>query len=87
MEVAAKRAVTGHRTPSTSAKQVIQLSNDAGHRLIDVTVQHAVAVATIAPFLGDPFDRLLLAQAQIERLRLVTHDERLAAYDSRSILF
>lgn len=42
---------------------------------------------TIAPFHPDLFDRLLLAQAQVEGLRLVTHDERLASFDSRTILF
>lgn len=42
---------------------------------------------TIAPFHPDPFDRLLLAQAQVEGLRLVTHDERLASFDSQTILF
>jgi PIN domain nuclease of toxin-antitoxin system len=44
-------------------------------------------VETLAPFHGDPFDKLLLAQAQIEDMRLVTHDETLARYDSRTILF
>jgi PIN domain nuclease of toxin-antitoxin system len=30
---------------------------------------------------GDPFDRLLIAQARIESLTLVTRDERIAMYD------
>jgi len=38
-------------------------------------------VATLPPHHGDPFDRLLVAQAQVERLVLVTGDAALSAYD------
>ena len=48
---------------------------------LDVTMEHAVATTKL-PFLhADPFDRMLIAQAQIERLTLVTADRRIAAYD------
>ena len=36
---------------------------------------------TSTPHHGDPFDRLLVAQAQVERLVLVTGDAALSAYD------
>lgn len=55
--------------------------------MLPVTDEHAAAVETLASFHSDPFDRLLLAQAQIEGLKLVTHDETLATHDSRIILF
>ena len=34
----------------------------------------------------DPFDRLLLAQAKTEGMRLLTHDDKLAAYDEACVL-
>lgn len=34
---------------------------------------------------GDPFDRLIVAQALAEPLRLVTHDRRLGAYSDTII--
>ena len=65
----------------------LRLGHEAGFGLLAIDAQHVVAVETIAPFHGDPIDRLLLAQAQIESMRLVTHDETLADYDPHTILF
>ena len=33
----------------------------------------------------DPFDRLLVAQAQVENIPLITHDRQLERYDVRII--
>jgi PIN domain nuclease of toxin-antitoxin system len=41
---------------------------------------HALAVANLPQHHNDPFDRLLIAQAQIERLTLVSADRKLAPY-------
>ena len=45
-----------------------------------VEARHALAIAGLPAIHGDPFDRLLLAQAQVEALTLLTADRRLAAY-------
>lgn len=45
-----------------------------------ITLEHAQAVAQLPFHHGDPFDRMLVAQAGIEGLTLMTVDERLAAY-------
>lgn len=87
MEIAAKSVATLGRAPDISAEEAVILSERAGYRLLSVTVQHAAVAETIAPFHGDPFDRLLLAQAQLEGLTLVTHDQALADYDPRTVLF
>jgi PIN domain nuclease of toxin-antitoxin system len=42
---------------------------------------HALQVADLPRHHRDPFDRLLVAQAQVETLALLTADPRLAAYD------
>jgi PIN domain nuclease of toxin-antitoxin system len=41
---------------------------------------HGLAVGSLPALHRDPFDRLLVAQAQLEGLTLVTRDERLAEY-------
>ena len=41
---------------------------------------HVFAVATLPPIHRDPFDRLLVAQAQVESLTLMTTDKKLAQY-------
>jgi PIN domain nuclease of toxin-antitoxin system len=45
-----------------------------GYTLISVDHHHAVADLFDQPATRDPFDRMLLAQCQVERLRLVTTD-------------
>ena len=42
--------------------------------------EHAVAVADLPPLHADPFDRLLVAQARVEPMRLLTHDATVARY-------
>lgn len=46
-----------------------------------VTHAHALRVATLPPHHRDPFDRLLIAQAQIESIPIVTVDAAFRAYD------
>lgn len=47
---------------------------------LPVTDVHAVAVEALPQHHADPFDRLLIAQAQTEPMRLLSHDAALAAY-------
>ncbi|MBN1944441.1 MAG: type II toxin-antitoxin system VapC family toxin [Bradymonadales bacterium] len=47
---------------------------------LPVDARHAAHVATLPRHHDDPFDRLLIAQTQIEGLLLVTADERMSAY-------
>ena len=49
-------------------------------RRLPVTWDHALRVATLPDVHRDPFDRLLIAQALVEDLVLVTGDELLARY-------
>ena len=42
---------------------------------------HALHVAQLPPHHRDPFDRMLIAQAQLERLPILTADPRFSAYE------
>ena len=53
---------------------------DNGYAEIPITSQHAVGIDSLPPIHRDPFDRLLLAQALIEGITLLTSDARLASY-------
>jgi PIN domain nuclease of toxin-antitoxin system len=86
-EIASKRAAGRRSAPPISAESFVDLAREARLREIPVSVAHAAAVETIAVAHPDPFDRLLLAQAQVEGLQLVTHDETLARFDSRTVVF
>ena len=51
-----------------------------GFHELPITAGHAVAVASLPAIHADPFDRMLVAQAMIEPMALITADARLAAY-------
>jgi PIN domain nuclease of toxin-antitoxin system len=53
---------------------------DNGYVELPVTSQHAVGIDVLPPLHRDPFDRLLLAQALIEGITLLTSDEQLSRY-------
>jgi PIN domain nuclease of toxin-antitoxin system len=48
---------------------------------LPITIPHALAVADLPHHHNDPFDRLLIAQAKVEGLTLVTRDEQIKKYD------
>lgn len=49
--------------------------------VLPVHLRHASAVAALPPHHGDPFDRMLVAQATQEGLTLVSGDAQIARYD------
>ena len=51
-----------------------------GLQILGLAPDHALSVAELPLHHRDPFDRLLIAQAQHERLTLLTGDARFAAY-------
>jgi PIN domain nuclease of toxin-antitoxin system len=53
---------------------------DNGYGELPVTSAHAVAVSDLPAIHKDPFDRLLVAQAQIEGILLLTSDATVARY-------
>lgn len=52
----------------------------ASLRILPITVQHALAAAALPAHHRDPFDRMLIAQASIEGLTVVTRDPRFEPY-------
>ena len=48
---------------------------------LPVTFEHALRAGALPAHHGDPFDRMLVAQAQSEGLTVVSRDPRIAAYD------
>ena len=53
---------------------------DSGFEEIAITSEHAATVASLPLIHRDPFDRLLVAQALVEGVTLLTADKRLAEY-------
>ena len=76
-EIAIKSALGKLEAPDDLPQRVEQL----GFELLEITVEHAWAVRHLPHHHRDPFDRLLIAQAQVERLPIVTADPSFADYD------
>ena len=53
---------------------------------LPVTIAHALGVQHLPPHHPDPFDRLLIAQAVAENLRIVTADPQFERYDAGLML-
>ncbi len=51
-----------------------------GYEELTVTGPHVVAVANLPSIHRDPFDRLLIAQSQVEGIALLTADRTIAEY-------
>jgi len=53
---------------------------DNGYVETPITSEHAVAVSVLPDLHKDPFDRMLVAQANVDGITLLTSDDRLAQY-------
>jgi PIN domain nuclease of toxin-antitoxin system len=76
-EIAIKRASGKLKVPDDLWEKVAA----AGFIQLSMSFEHATHAGALPPYHGDPFDRMIVAQAQIEGLVVVTSDARIAAYD------
>jgi PIN domain nuclease of toxin-antitoxin system len=53
---------------------------DSGYQELAITGEHAVGVAALPHIHKDPFDRILISQAIIEEITLITVDQLVARY-------
>jgi PIN domain nuclease of toxin-antitoxin system len=78
-EVAIKTSIGKLRAPEDFADAAVA----EGLALLPIEVEHIRAVRDLPFHHRDPFDRMLVAQALVEGLALVTRDRQLAAYGVR----
>lgn len=68
-----------------SGKDARGYFEQSGYRMLSVEAEHVLAVAGLPPHHQDPFDRLIIAQALTEPMRLMTHDQQLLRYSDTVI--
>jgi PIN domain nuclease of toxin-antitoxin system len=76
-EIAIKRTLGKLVVPD----EYLPLLLDAGVQPLPVSVAHAAAVEQLPPHHRDPFDRMLVVQADIEGAAIVSRDDALRPYD------
>jgi PIN domain nuclease of toxin-antitoxin system len=85
-EIAIKFALGKRRgAPPFSGAAALMHFRAAGYALLNIAPEHAAAIEALPPLHADPFDRLLIAQALHEPMRLITADAALAAYSDTII--
>jgi len=78
-EIAFKRGL-GRQDFRVDARLLRRGLLDNGYGELPITGEHAVNTDHLPGFHKDPFDRILIAQANVEGITLLTDDRRVAAY-------
>jgi PIN domain nuclease of toxin-antitoxin system len=76
-EIAIKKALGKLEAPDDLLK--VLTTND--FQTLTITASHALLAGGLPPHHPDPFDRMMIAQASAENLRLVSVDERFPQYE------
>ena len=84
-EIAIKAALGRLRLPESPEKYIP--ARMAAFNVLGLPVEHthALRVFALPPHHRDPFDRILISQAQIEGMTILTADRSFAPYDVKTI--
>jgi PIN domain nuclease of toxin-antitoxin system len=75
-EIAIKGALGKLKVPADLPQQL----EAEGFEPLPITIEHTLKAGALPRHHADPFDRMLVAQAELEDLTIVTRDERIARY-------
>ena len=78
-EIAIKYAL-GRGNMPVSGAEAAQYFRDSGFQFLSVDPEHALMVERLPAYHTDPFDRIIIAQALTEPMRLITHDAVVSRY-------
>jgi PIN domain nuclease of toxin-antitoxin system len=76
-EIGVKAAIGKLTVPADLIERVL----GSGLKILGLTPEHGLGVAELPAHHRDPFDRLLISQARVEGLKLLTADGRFGDYD------
>lgn len=85
-EIAIKHALGKLPLPEPPQRYVPERMRAIGARPVAIEHSHALAVAPLPPLHRDPFDRLLVAQAQALGATILTADGAIAQYPAQTLL-
>ncbi len=84
-EIAIKTARGKLILPEPPAQYISSRMNLYRFRPLPVQISHAAHIYELPPHHNDPFDRLLIAQSQLESMPLITKDEEIQRYELETI--
>jgi len=80
-EIAIKSSIGRLQVKMPPDFQLSRVATECGFEDLAITAAHAAEVTDLPTHHADPFDRLLIAQAAVERLTIVTADRQFRNYD------
>jgi len=84
-EIAIKFALGALKLPSPPGQFVPNAIALLTIRTLDITTLHSLKAGELPPHHRDPFDRMLIAQARLEDMVLLTADRAMLKYDVESL--
>lgn len=72
--------LSGDRKLNVDAENTLTLAHSAGWNVLPLSARHATAILREPLSHRDPFDQMLMVQAQEEGLRLLTRDKKLQSH-------
>jgi len=84
-EIAIKVGVGRMDLPDAVERYIPERLRHDGFELIPIELRHAFRAGTLPRIHGDPFDRMLVAQAQVEGIPILTADPAISRYDVETI--
>ncbi len=71
----------GRLNLNTTLERIFEIIEDSGFRLLPVSIKHILNNSKLEFHHHDPFDRIIIAQAQCEQLSLISKDEKFSNYN------
>jgi PIN domain nuclease of toxin-antitoxin system len=84
-EMGIKAAMAKLPLPKPTDEYIRDTVRELGANLLDINATHALTAATLPPHHRDPFDRMIIAQARIEKMTIVTADRVFERYTATII--
>ncbi len=84
-EMAIKMSLSKLTLPKSLDTFVLDLVADNTITLLPIFLNHIAAIVDLPLHHKDPFDRMLIAQAKVERIPIISRDEAFDAYDIKRL--
>jgi PIN domain nuclease of toxin-antitoxin system len=84
-EIALKTAIGRLRLPEAPGEYIASRLATEGFSRLAISLDHALRAGVLPLIHRDPFDRILIAQSQLEDLPIITTDPAIGRYDVETI--
>jgi PIN domain nuclease of toxin-antitoxin system len=84
-EIAIKAARGRLELPEPADTYIPRRIGDDGFESLPILLRHALVAGSLPPHHADPFDRVLIAQAHVEGMPIITADDSISRYEVETL--